>query len=117
MTLSTDSNEANTGEITSLSVLAGRLCWTVIGLGILILTAYRIATAGSGWFTSLDAVYAGSVLLMLGGRWVEHRSGTARTLTDQPATAKHFRWYVVVLLLVALGVWVGANLAGNHLLT
>lgn len=100
--------------ITSISVVLARVMWTLLGPAALGLAALAIATRGTGWFTQLDGFYGIVVVLMLGSRWLEQRSGTASTVTGSPATAKHFHHYLVLLPLVAAVVWAGANLIGNQ---
>ena len=109
-------SEKPSDGITSITVVLARVMWTLLGPAALGLATIGIVRRGTGWFTSLDAFYGIVVALMLGCRWVEQQSGTATTVTGAPATIHHFRRYVVVLLLVAAVVWVGANAIGNHVL-
>jgi hypothetical protein len=53
---------------------------------------------------------------MLLGRWVEHRSGTALTARGDIATDEHFRRYMITLPAGAAGLWIVANVLGNHVL-
>lgn len=108
-------NETRPGEITSVLVLFGRLMWMMLGPILLVVTTYAIVKSGS-WFTLWDAAFCGVVALMIAGRWVEQRSGAARTATGEPATVRHFRRYVRVLLPLTVGVWVAANVVGNYIL-
>jgi hypothetical protein len=104
------------GEITSLSVLGARITWILAGPLVLLGMTYGIVSGGTGWLTSLDAGFAVVVGLMLLARWVEQRSGTATTLTGQPATPEQLRRYVTILIPAAAAVWVIANVVGNHVL-
>lgn len=108
-------HEVHVGEVSSVVVLFGRLMWVILGPVLLLLITYAIV-APAGWFTRMDATFGLVVALMVGGRWVEQRSGAAMTSTGQPATVEHFRRYVRVLLPLAAGVWVAANVLGNHIL-
>jgi len=81
-----------------------------------VLSAWRIVTTGSGWLTSWDVAFCVVVALMMAGRWVELRSGTATTITGEPATAAQCKRYDWVLLTVAGGLWIAANVVGNHVI-
>ncbi|HEY3245302.1 MAG TPA: hypothetical protein VGM03_18325 [Phycisphaerae bacterium] len=109
-------NGAPVGEIRSLSVLLGRLMWIAFGPIALVLISLGIVTRGTGWLTALDLAFGVVVALMLLGRWAEHRSGVATRASGEPATDEDFRRYVRVFSAVALGIWVAANVLGNHLL-
>lgn len=98
--------EAHTGEVTSAVVLLSRMMWMMLGPMLLFLTTYAIVTSGS-WFTAWDAAFCGVVALMIAGRWVEQQSGSAMTATGEPATVRHFRRYVRVLLPLAPCVTIG----------
>jgi divalent metal cation (Fe/Co/Zn/Cd) transporter len=88
----------------------------MLGPVVLLCTTWGILSQHTGWFTRLDAVFAVAVGLMVLGRWVEQRSGTATTLTGKPATLEQCKRYTAILLSSAAVVWVVANLIGNHLL-
>jgi hypothetical protein len=104
------------GEITSFGVLVARLTWVLAGPLALIGFVYGIVSSGAGWLTGLDVGFAIVVLLMLLGRWVDQRSGTATTVTGEPATPAQLRRYVTILIPGAAVVWVVANVVGNHVL-
>ena len=108
-------NEVRVGEVSSGVALLGRLMWMILGPMLMFLITYAIVT-GAGWFTPRDAAFGVVLALMVGGRWVEQRSGSAMTSTGEPATAGHFKRYVRALLPLAAGVWVVANVLGNHIL-
>jgi hypothetical protein len=104
------------GEIRSVSVLLGRLMWVAFGPIALILITLGIVMQGAGWLTGLDAMFAFVAGLMLLGRWWEQRSGAATRATGEPATAQDFRRFITVFPIVALALWILANLLGNHAL-
>ena len=110
-------NETRVGEISSATVLLGRMMWVLIGPVALLFIIYTIIANGGGWFRFADAAYGAVLALMIGGRWIEQRSGAATTVTGEPATVRHFRRYVRILLPGAVGVWAAANVLGNQLLT
>ena len=99
--METDSQPGSSGV-----VLLGRLMWFLLGPLLLLFILYAIVTV-EGWFTTWDAAFGVVVALMVGGRWVEQRSGSATT-----ATVEHFKRYVRVLLPLAAGAWVAANVLG-----
>ena len=104
--METDSQPGSSGV-----VLLGRLMWFLLGPMLSLYILYAIVT-GEGWFTTWDAAFGVVVALMVGGRWVEQRSGSATTVTGEPATVEHFKRYVRVLLPLAAGAWVAANVLG-----
>ena len=108
--------EPTTRPIASVTVLLARLMWTFVGPLVLVFTAYKIVSVGNGWLTLWDGLFGAVVALMLGGRWLELRSGAATTMTGQPATAADFRRYGRIVVLTMAGVWIGANVLGNHIL-
>lgn len=116
MTSNSVSSEPRPGEITSFKVLGARLTWILIGPLVLIGITYGVVTKGAGWLTGLDAAFVVVVGLMLLGRWVEQRSGTATTLTGEAATPAQLKRYMTTLTAVAAVVWVVANIVGNHVL-
>mgnify|MGYP007050452459 CR=1 FL=1 len=110
-------NEKDVGEINSATVLLGRLIWMMVGPVMLVYVTYSIISSGEGWLTPWDFAYAVIALLMLGGRWIEQRSGAAMTVMGNRSTPEHFARYVRILLPAAIGAWIIANVVGNHLLT
>ena len=105
----------NDRGITSFGVLFSRVMWLLIGPGILLFTTFGNLLRWSGWLTAIDAAYFIAVALMIWGRWVEQRSGTATTAMGEPATIAHFRRYVRALLPLSAASWVAANLLGVQL--
>lgn len=109
-------NQPQPGQISSLWVLGARVTWTVLGPFALFLLSAGIVSRGTGWATALDVRFGGVVGLLLFGRWVERRSGSATTLHGEPAALEQCKHYMIVLPLVAAALWAGANLLGNHIL-
>jgi hypothetical protein len=116
MKLNLESTSGKPGEIASFSALGGRLTWAVAGPPALLGILYGIVSGGAGWLTRLDVGFALVVGLMLLGRWVEHRSGTATTLSGDAAGANHFRWYATILIPVAAAAWIIAKVVRNYML-
>jgi hypothetical protein len=106
----------NSPQITSISVLLGRIIWTFFGPVMLLLVTFQVATH-RGWFTPWDAAFAVLVLLMLAGRWIEQRSGEATTLWGEPSTLHDLHRYLWVLLVATAVIWTGANIVSNHVLS
>lgn len=104
------------GEISSVAVLFGRVMWMLAGPMALCLITYGIVSGGDGWFQTADAAFAIVLLFMIGGRWIEQRSGVATTVTGQPATVQHFKRYLRTFVPAAVGLWIAANVLGNHVL-
>lgn len=104
------------GEIRSFTVLGARVTWILAGPLALLGITYGIVSSGTGWQTDLDVAFGIVLGLMLLGRWVEHRSGAATTLTGEPATPEQFRHFATLLPPLAAAVWVIANIVGNHVL-
>lgn len=103
-------------EIRSMWVLGARVTWVLFGPMVLMLICLGIISRGNGWLTVLDAAFAVVAALMILGRWVEYRSGTATTVTGQPATAAQYHRYMAGLPVAAVILWVAANVLGNHVL-
>ena len=111
-----ESTPTHAEQITSFWVLGARVSWVILGPVALVGITYAIITGGTGWLTLLDVAFGFTAGLMLLGRWVEHRSGAATTLTGEPATTEQLRRYVMILIPVTAAVWGAANLVGNHVL-
>jgi hypothetical protein len=80
----------------------------------MVVLAVQIAQRRSGWFTILDLFYFVALGGMLFGRWLEMRSGDARTGMGEPATPADFRRYMLITPVIGLALWVTANLLGNY---
>jgi hypothetical protein len=104
------------GRTGSAGILLCRLIWMLLGPLFLGLIAYRTVRQADGWFTGTDIAYAGILVAMIVGRWLEMRSGTAMTATGEPATMAQFKRYVVILLIVAALAWIIVKAVGNHVL-
>lgn len=103
--------------IGSVWVLLARMAWFLLGPVAAALLTYGIIHNGNGWLTGWDAAFACVIAVMVLGRWVELRSGVATTVSGAPATPAHFTRYVRGLLPVAAGVWLAANVLGNHVMS
>jgi hypothetical protein len=110
------SDQPKTTQSGGAGMMLCRLMWMFIGpLGLAVII-YRTVVQRDGWTSVRDAVYPLILALMIGGRWLEIRSGAAMTATGEPATINHFKRYVVVLLPAAVVVWIAAKVIGNYVL-
>jgi hypothetical protein len=98
------------------SVAFARFFWIFFGPMVLALIAYSIVQSGTGWMTWLDAAFLATTALILFARWYELSSGEGQDGYGNPATLADFPRYARLALPIAIGVWVAANLLGNHLL-
>jgi hypothetical protein len=103
-------------DSTSLSDVVARIFWMMVGPLSLALLAFTIIRIGSGWLTWADLGYMAVLAGMLVARWLEFRGGHPRTTDGQPATPIHLRRYIQSAVPLALGMWVVANVIGNHML-
>ncbi|MEZ4750441.1 MAG: hypothetical protein R3B54_07380 [Bdellovibrionota bacterium] len=95
--------------VTPGSALLGRLVWVMFGPMILLSFLVPIAHVPmqpSKW----DVGYALNILLMIWGRYAEQKSGQAVTLYNEVSTWRHFKAYVVKLVLFAVFAWVATKL-------
>lgn len=86
----------------------------MVGPAIQFLLAIIIARNGGGWFTPVDILFLAVLGGIILGRVVEFRGGDPRTATGEPATRAHLRRYGILVLTVGLGIWIVANVIGNH---
>jgi hypothetical protein len=107
----------NDDGINSFSALFGRVFWTMIGPLSLVLLAFTIIRIGSGWMTWADIAYFAVLGGMLLARRQEFRRGNRRRADGNPATPADLHRYVQLIIPIGLGVWVVANVVGNHLLS
>lgn len=103
--------------IRSVWILGARLTCIVLAPVVLGFTTILIVANGTGWLTRLDLVFAVAAALMLFGRWVEFRSGCSTSLCSGALTPNDFRPWVTWFSIVAIAIWMIANILGNHMLT
>ncbi len=65
--------------------------------------------------SAADFAYFVVLASLIFARWLEFRGGDPRTATGEPAAMIHFRRYAWIVLGIGLGLWIVANLIGNHL--
>ena len=86
-----------------------RLIWTLAGNAIVYLALITIAVKAIAWPSYLDAVVWVTTGLMLVARWFDITRFSGRTITDEPATMRHWRRYAVLVIGVTLGAWLLAR--------
>ena len=94
-----------------------RVFWMMIGPAILVLLTLAVGSKGSGWSTPQDLAFLIVLTAVIFARWFEFRAGNPKTTTGDPATPDDLRRYVIGASAIGLGVWIVANLIGNHWLT
>jgi hypothetical protein len=99
---------------TSLGLLLVHLLWVFAGPFALAALLFGIMNSGNGWLTGRDLGLLIVVVLMIGARWVDQRSGHAIRVDGQPATWKDFRRYALTLPILACAAWIVANVVGNY---
>jgi len=82
----------------------------------LVFLAFRIVTASSGWLTAVDLAFFVVLAGMVLGRVAEFFSGHGETVYGERATRAHVSRYAAVAVVGGLGVWLVANVVGNHVL-
>ncbi|MHB8970660.1 MAG: hypothetical protein ACYC3X_13170 [Pirellulaceae bacterium] len=100
--------------VTSGTALAAHVTWMLYGPFILLLILAKIVSLGTGWLTALDVTYFIVVAGMILCRWLDQRSGQATQATGEPSTWADFKRYAILLLPLAMGAWILANVLGNH---
>ena len=92
-----------------------RLFWGLIGNAILWYCTLLIQQQvyGQGFFSPLDIIYWATVGAMVIIRFADIRYLHGETYHGEPATMSHFRRYLLLMPIVALGIWILAHaLAG-----
>lgn len=103
-----------TQPTTSLLVIVSRVFWMMLGPMVLAVLTFTIINIGTSWFTPADFAFLAVLGLLLLARWVEFRGGNPQTATGEPASPGDLSRFVLTILPLGLGVWVIANLVGNH---
>jgi hypothetical protein len=106
----------STEHAPSLSLFLSRIVWMMFGPLFLLLCAGKVISTGNGWFTPADIAYFVVLAVTIFARWFEFLKGNPQTSTGEPATPADLQRYVLTMLALGGGVWVIANLFGNHLL-
>lgn len=87
-----------------------RLAWMFLGNGLLALSAGVIAGHRSSVFSVADLVFWADVGMLVGLRYLDITRLQGLTAAGTPATRRHWRRYVMALLIVAATAWALAHL-------
>ncbi len=104
-------NESKHGH----SVLFARLAWAMIGPCVLLAAAVQAAKSPH-WLTLWEGVYLLAIVMMIGGRYVEQKSGHGTTLYSEPSTWGHFRAFALKTLVFSVAFWIVARSSGMYFL-
>ena len=100
--------------VTSFGVLLVHVVWFFLGPLALLMILFGIVNSGSGWASVLDAVFFLLVVLIIGCRWIDQRSGQGTTGSGEPSTWDDFRRYALLAPIVAGVAWIAAHVLGNY---
>ena len=100
--------------VTRFGVLFAHVVWFFLGPLTLLMILFGIVNVGSGWATVLDAVFFLLVVLIIGCRWIDQRSGQGTTDSGEPSTWDDFRRYALFAPIIAGVAWITANVLGNY---
>lgn len=105
------SNESanNDRRSTPPHVVLPRLMWVFFGPFGLMLAALSLVTGKGGWATPASIIYLVLVGAMIGGRYLEQRSGYGLNAAAEPCTWEDFRKYVRTMVPSLVGLWVVLN--------
>lgn len=87
-----------------------RLFWIVAGNAAIYLSLATIAADKPPLPSYLDFIVGITLILMIAARWFDVARCGGRTLSNEPATLRHWRRYVVLLVGVTLAAWSLAHL-------
>lgn len=107
--VSTAPNTPDTAPIAPAGCLL-RLVWAVAGNAAIYLSLATIAATRPPLPSSLDVIVGIAVIVMIAARWLDITRFDGRTMSDEPATLRHWRRYVVILGGSTLAAWSIAHL-------
>jgi len=84
-----------------------RLFW--IAAGNLALLFLAVAIFQRGGFSALDLAFWAVVVALASARYADITRFQGRTTSGEPATMRHFRRYLVTMVSLAGGLWVGVH--------
>jgi hypothetical protein len=87
-----------------------RLFWFLVGNVILIISAFRIFQHRGGFLSPWDAVFWGTVILLLAVRHFDITRLHGQTFAGTPASLAHWRRYALVLLVLSAAAWAASHL-------
>ena len=95
----------NSGPTSSFTVLFARVAWFMLGLAALVVLTVKALIDGTNLYKRTDVLFPAVLILMIGGRWIQLRSGSGITADGEPATFENFRSYSDNVLLVTVVAW------------
>lgn len=102
----TAAEQATVGQDRAAGCLL-RLFWMAFGNLALLMLALVIFQRGG--FSLLDGVYWAVVVAPAGARYTDIGRFGGLTTSGEPATMRHFRRYVIGLVLLAAGCWASVH--------
>jgi len=85
-----------------------RLGWMFYGNLVLVVCAILIATT-RGYSFAINVVFWATVAACIALRYFDITGMNGRTITNQPATLRHWRRYALLLSIAAAVVWIAAH--------
>lgn len=115
--MATHSNRNHTSTtptgLTGLGCLI-RMLWFLVAHAVLLLSAAIIVQQHGKFFSPADAVFCGTVIFAAVIRYIDIRFCRGMTSTGEPATMRHWRRYVLLLVVVSLIVLAAAHAVGHY---
>ena len=93
---------------TSAAAVFLRIFWMILGNMVLGLSALVIA-GGASTPGAADAVFCGTVPLLIAARRVDILRHGGKTASGEPATMSHWRRHAILLLACAAVLWAAAR--------
>jgi hypothetical protein len=90
-----------------------RFLWMAVGNGVLGILLVFIAQRKGFVLGFIDALFALTVLVLIGLRWLDVSRLNGQTVEAEPATLAHWRRYALGLAGVALMCWLAAKLVSG----
>lgn len=111
--MSNDSNSSSSDRrVTPPHVVLPRLVWFFFGPVGLMFSALALLSGKGGWIALPSIIYLVILGAMVGGRYLEQKSGSGLNAEGQPATWDDFRKYVRTVIPALFGVWIVLNVIG-----
>lgn len=101
---------------TPVSMLIGHLAWLAVGPISLVGAAIAVLSRKGEWFTPFDLAFPLVIILMVGGRYLEQKTGHATTSTGEPSTWENFERYTKKAIPIVIVVWGLSKLTAMFLL-
>ena len=86
-----------------------RIMWMFLGNFALVFSAAYIALHGESFFSTADLVFGSVVLLLIVVRYVDIKFLKGSTVFGEPASMRHWRRYVALLIGASIVIWAVAH--------